>query len=171
MIALAYEIDRQLINIIDGFCEHLQKQIGLPFGWMLTIISLGTAAIAFTASMLMSDDTTSRLMFIWLWGLSVTFMILFFRRGLWLHMREWPKDLFIRHWTIAATMMRENVRPLRFTALAGTVLLLPGALAPVTWGDSEVAMRSLRFLFVTMAPITIMMYAFCAMPHDTTRDP
>jgi hypothetical protein len=68
-----------------------------------------------------------------------------------------------------AIMMRENGRPIRYVTLAGTLLLIPGAIVPLSWGQPEMAVASLRFLFVSMFPITIMMYAFCALPHGKAR--
>lgn len=166
MIDLADKLDRQLISIVDGFCEHLQRQVGIPFGWMLTTISLGTAVIAFTASMLMFQDGSTELLFSAMWGMAFAFILLFFSKTLWRHMRQWPADRFRHHWTSMAIMMRDNGRPIRFVTLAGTVMLIPGAFAPLSWGHPEMTINSLRFLFVSMVPITIMMYAFCAMPHS-----
>jgi hypothetical protein len=166
MIDLADKLDRQLISIVDGFCEHLQRQVGIPFGWMLTTISLGTAVIAFTASMLMFRDGSTELIFAAMWTVAFAFMLLFFRRTLWRQMRQWPADVFLQHWSRMAMMMRNNGRPIRFVTLAGTLLLIPGALVPLSWGHPEMAINSLRFLFVSMFPITVMMYAFCALPHS-----
>ncbi len=165
MIELADKLDRQLISIVDGFCEHLQRQVGIPFGWMLTTISLGTAVIAFTASMLMFHDGSTELLFAAMWSMAFAFILLFLRRTLWRQMQQWPADVFLRHWSAMALMMREDGRPIRYVTLVGTVMLIPGALVPLPWGHPEMAINSLRFLFVSMFPITVMMYAFCAMPH------
>jgi hypothetical protein len=168
MIDFADRLDRQLILIVDSFCEHLQKQVGVPFGWMLTTISLGTAAIASTASMLMFREVGTGGVFAALWILAFAAILMFLRRTLWRQMRDWPDDVFRRHWSTMALMTRDNGRPIRFVTLAGTILLIPGALIPIFSGQPELSINSLRFLFVSMVPITIMMYAFCALPHDSS---
>jgi hypothetical protein len=116
--------------------------------------------------MLMFRDGSTELIFAAMWTVAFAFMLLFFRRTLWRQMRQWPADVFLQHWSRMAMMMRNNGRPIRFVTLAGTLLLIPGALVPLSWGHPEMAINSLRFLFVSMFPITVMMYAFCALPHS-----
>jgi hypothetical protein len=165
MLDIADRLDRHLISIVDGFCNHLQRQLRIPFAWMISGISLGTGVIAFTAAMLMfGGDDSSRLPFIVVWVSCFALMIFFLERSLWSRMRRWHSEDVLDHWAGMARMMRDNGRVMRFVAVGGTILLLPGAIMPLLIGAPEVGLRSLKFLFVNMVPVTLMMYAFCALP-------
>ncbi|NTF17154.1 hypothetical protein G6L37_01750 [Agrobacterium rubi] len=170
MFEFAEKMDNGLIRVIDGFCSHLQTEVGIPFGWMLSIVSIGTALIAFAAAMLMFEgDDPGRFAFAALWLGCLAFITLFFRRTLWHHMRKWPGHLLIQHWTRMAMMMREDGRPMRYLALFGTALFVVSSTLQLLGGQTDFALGSLRFLAVSMTPIVIMMYAFCAIPATTNK--
>lgn len=168
MFNIADRLDRHLISIVDGFCSHLQVQLRIPFGWMISIITLGTGLICFIGSMLMfAAGDPQRLFFIVIWAIAFAGMVLFLERALWRRIRNWPSEDVVIHWAGMGLMMRENGRILRFVAIGGTILLLPGAIAPLFSANPEIGMQSLKFLFVTMVPVTLMMYVFCSLPRPT----
>jgi len=172
MIEFAQKLDNTLIEVIEGFCSHLQKQLGIPFGWMLTSISLGTATIGATAALLMfgDDGGYARYVMTAMWAVAFALIIAFFRQTLWHHMRHWPRSAMHQHWTRMALVTRESARPMRYAAVFGTCLFLPGIILQAAAGNEDLALSLLRFLFVSMVPITIMMYAFCAMPSASDKE-
>lgn len=166
MIGFAEKLDGGLIRMIDGFCSHIQDQLGVPFGWMLSVISIGTAVISLTAAMLMfdGDQLAPRIFFAILWLGCLTLIVMFFRRTLWLHMRKWPRHLMIQHWTRMAMMARSDGRPIRYMALFGTAMLTLSSTLQLIAGYTEFALTSLRFIFVSIVPVIFMTYAFCVTP-------
>lgn len=169
MIRYADALDRTLITTVDGFCRHLQSQIGIPFGWMLSSISIGTGFLGATAAVLMfgDDEPIARVVVASLWSACLVFMATFFRRTLWLHMRKWPRERLTQHWTAMAMMARSDGKPIRLLALFGTSILTLSSLLQMAGGSTEFALETLRYLFVSMFPVTLMMYAFCALPASS----
>ena len=166
MIEVAEKLDNALIWTVDGFCRHIQDHLGVPFGWMLSFISIGTAVIAFTAAMLMfaGDQLAGRAVFALLWAGCLILVTLFFRRTLWHQMRRGPSHLVAQYWTRMAMMARTEGRPMRYFTLFGTAILALISTLQLVMGSTGLALASLRFLFVSLFPIILMMYAFCAIP-------
>ena len=53
---------------------------------------------------------------------------------------------------------------MRYFTLFGTAILALISTLQLVMGSTGLALASLRFLFVSLFPIILMMYAFCAIP-------
>lgn len=156
-------IDDYLIRMVDDFCIGLQTKYRVHYAWMMTGIAFGTCIMAVSASILMSRGWgAAQLVWPILWGAAVFGMVHFLRTSLWKDVRSWParRD----HWVLMATMMRRNGRPMRAFGAGGIVLFFLLNAPFLIVGDRGLAMMSFKFLFVSMVPIMLLMYAFCAMP-------
>lgn len=155
-------LDAMLIDCVDSFCSNLQKRV--HYVWMMTAISFGTSGIALAAALLLSRERPDQqAIWIALGSAAILFMSVFFWRTLWRDYRRWSAATVL-HWMRMALMMRENGRIIRGVTAGGTAVLALLNVPFLIHGDLMLALMSYRFLFVSMTPILLLMYAFCARP-------
>ena len=166
MIRLIERADGFLVETVDGFCGMLQTRFRIPHPLVLALVSYAAAAMAIAGSLAMFGiRRTEAWIIVGCWTVALVLMTGFVVTSLLPAIRRWNAIKFLQALNFA-TRMRVSTKPIRITTALATVVM---ALASLTYGDLAFAAQSIRYTFVSMVPICLMVYAYTSAPVPSPR--